>query len=412
MGALMTCLGVPLLFLPKINLLGVSGETAGVRIDDFLLAITLGLLACSYMALRRAIFSYAEAALLLFLFLALLSNIIYGGNPLYPLRLVEYFAFFYIGIHAARWVSLKKVLLAFLYLNAGLIILQYMGFVGAFALGTYSMGTPIGIGSGNWEIGLLLNIVFISLAFGKLCKPSVACIYGLVILGLHLVVGSRTPAATLLIFYGIFILGFFKKNPLVIVIIGFLIGIITTVIYDSLMDMVSESYLFSRMGDISLASLTTVIEKMWATIPPASSFSKYKYAEEIFNAIEGSDLSLIFRLEKVIGAIKYFYDSGPMTWLIGTGPGRYGTAMDSGNVRLFVENGALGFIAFFLILIFSLRKFSARWHLISVFIVSMFTLDTYLAYKIMSMLFFIAGISTGYNVLYVIREKEHPVPAA
>ena len=39
LAALLSLLCLPLLFLPKVNLLRFSGETAGLRIDDLLLSL-------------------------------------------------------------------------------------------------------------------------------------------------------------------------------------------------------------------------------------------------------------------------------------------------------------------------------------------------------------------------------------
>ncbi|HLZ65755.1 MAG TPA: hypothetical protein VKQ29_05960, partial [Aliidongia sp.] len=66
---------------------------------------------------------------------------------------------------------------------------------------------------------------------------------------------------------------------------------------------------------------------------------------------------------------------------------------------LIVENGIIGFALFFYWLSACLRYCPAKWYLIGLFCVSMFTLDTYLAYKIMAFLLFVAGYyASGKNV--------------
>lgn len=392
-GRLSVYLCVPLIFLPKVNLFSVGGENAGLRIDDLFIAIALGLIFASFILLRRSFLSLPEAMLFPFLFLGLLSNVLAGGTPLYVFRVLEYFAFFYVGLNAAKLLNLRTILIAFIAWNATLIPLQYAHILGGFYLGNYEYGQALGIGSGTWEIGLLLNVAWATLAFGHLCSRWTVVLLGTIVFILHFMVGSRAPAATFLLLFVIYSVTLVKRNAGVVLLALPAIGATGIVIFDVISSAAQSSRLVSRLSTLSTTQYFDLANRLWHMTPARSEFVGYEEAHNLAQRFADSDLSLLERAQKAIGALKYYLQSSPLLWIIGTGPGRYGPAVDMGWVRILAETGVAGTGAFLLCLYSSLKQVGAVWALLFIFALSMLTLDTYLSYKVMCLLFFIGGMS-------------------
>jgi hypothetical protein len=394
-GALSVFFGVPLLFLPKINIFNIAGETAGVRIDDLVLASVLGLLMAAFIYLRRAYITGVEATLCIFIISGVLSCALEGGSIIYAFRVLEYFTFFYIGVHAARYFHLQNILLAFIGWNAILIFLQALGVVGAFPLGNYELGAPIGIGSGNWEIGILLNIAWVPLAFGEHRKLMISTVTGLLIFGLHFLIGSRAPAATFVAIFVCFVLWNLRRKVGIILLMLPVIALGIVVFYQIVGTSLASSKLLMRASSLSTTDYQEVLTRLWRITPERGEFISYDEANKVAARFASSDLSLLERAQKSISALKFYFQSSWLAWLIGTGPGRFGVAIDEGYARLLAETGIVGVASFCVFLYKSLEKSAAVWFLLGIFFFSMLTLDAYLSYKIMALLLFIGGITTG-----------------
>ena len=100
-----TC--VLLLFLPKINLITMAGQTAGLRIDDVCLLFAAGIMFLGYARAKRSWLSIEKFFFLFFslsVFSVCINTLLFDGglfefrpNILYVMRFLEYFVFFYIG---------------------------------------------------------------------------------------------------------------------------------------------------------------------------------------------------------------------------------------------------------------------------------------------------------------------------
>lgn len=177
---------LPLLFLPKINLLSFEGrETAGVRGDDLILfGLFILLLAAQWIRsypLNR--FERNLFALTAFAFISYLLNRVFVAEGwlhvnsvfVYAARLLEYFTFFYIGIECARIFSLDAIVRAFFLWNAAWMVLQKLGILGEFGPSGYVANASwrcCGIGSFASETGLLLNLLFCYFLYSDDDKPS------------------------------------------------------------------------------------------------------------------------------------------------------------------------------------------------------------------------------------------------
>ena len=175
---LLLLLSLPLLFRPKINLLRMEGETAGIRVDDGILFLAAGLLFWAHFALNKRMTEIERRISLLTLFavvsfainqvLVMMGLIHVKAKILYALRLFEYFLFFYIGIHASRFFTISQIMKAFLGWNIFLMLMQKFHLIGGITSLGYSgdvVGRVRGIASFPSEMGVLLNILFCFLVF-------------------------------------------------------------------------------------------------------------------------------------------------------------------------------------------------------------------------------------------------------
>jgi hypothetical protein len=411
---IIACFGVPLIFLPKINFISIASQSAGIRIDDIILATISLLLFSAFIYLRRSLISQIEIILIFFLSFGVISYSIVGGSFFYVIRTAEYFIFFYIGINASSYFKLRNIIIAFILLNSVLILLQQTNVIGGFTAsnsGSYvSHVEPVGIGSGTWEIGLLLNISWIMLSFGRLCRPWPAIGFGILIMGFHLLIGSRTPSITGLAVILVFIIWNWREKKSYLLLIYPLFALILFSIFMLFQDWFKDTNLFTRMKSLNSTDYTRLINYIWHSTPARSELIEATHAVATRDQFKDSDFSLIIRAVKNVAAFKYYFQSSWFVILIGTGPGRFGTAMDLGIIRILIENGIAGLVTFFVLIWKSLTVTNAaKWPLIFVFTVSMMTLDTYLSYKVMSFIFFIGGMQLGLqNNQGIIKNEEIP----
>ena len=89
-----------LLFIPKFNLISLGAyEGAGVRVDDIVILLIASLFL--YVVCIKGTLSQIEVYFYLFFLYTLVVHVLnlpYSrGNILYPLRMLEYWMFFYLG---------------------------------------------------------------------------------------------------------------------------------------------------------------------------------------------------------------------------------------------------------------------------------------------------------------------------
>lgn len=413
LSLLLLLICIPLLFLPKINLLRFEGETAGIRIDDGILFLAAGVLFWAHFALNKRMTDIERwiSILTVFALFSFAANrIFYEGDLIhikakifYSVRLFEYFLFFYIGAHASRFFTVSQVLKAFLGWNVLLMILQKLHLVGGVINSGYSddvVGRVQGIASFPSEMGVLLNLLFCFMIYSP--KPwgqSILIIpqpfryfiektylYWMFAIFSVLIIftGNRISIAALLLCF------FFKwkqdikerLSPAAIIgaaVFSVLIFVIMGIA------IINTHSVFQRSAELFSLKNVTLMEKVWDRIN-----LDYDPVGRESVALEGYDASWWMRIHKWCYALKIYF-THPECWLQGVGPGFAMAALDGGWLRILTEYGIIGCMIFwkFFSLIYKKNE-QLKWMLIAI-LINMVFFDVYMAYKPMSLLFFVIG---------------------
>lgn len=414
---------LPLLFLPKLNLWTFSGQTAGIRIDDLILTFMALLCAWMHVAGREHCSSIEKilgAIVLCSLFSIGCSYILYHlniipmrGNPAYGLRLLEYYLFFYIGLWACRFYNIEKILTYFVIWNVFLMLLQKFQLLGSFHMGNYLMVSQrvMGVSSFPTEMGLIFNFIYAYFIFSRqkitfhhLYLPPVIHYFlerfwllgtTLFFGALVLLTGSRAPLAIVLLLFFIRFYQLRKTQKQTLWLLPIVCALCFLFINQS-EGMGKRSHLLA-MNNVKAA------QKVWEKleIKRDADLNEVK-----LDQIKNKDVSLLLRLHKWVFALKtYLYE--PLVWIQGTGPGFAGPALDGGLVRLLVETGLLG-IFLWGIFLYRIGKISLSMsYVVLSFILNMIFVDAHLAYKGMSIFFFIAGSEYAKQNFVISRVEEH-----
>ncbi len=374
-----------LIILPKLNLLSFAGESAGIRIDDLLIAASIPLL---YHLVAKGYVALPRTGILLVFFgwcigCTLINNFVFGrGSILYPIRFMEYATFLIAG--SAAWnggINLARPLAVLVGLNTVVILLQYAGIIGGFSSEGYVASVanrPIGLTGGPWEVSVLIDFAFAwYLCYERRTLPRL--IGFAIAAGLVLITGARMPLLALLVITMAVMILDARRNPLqtpTVIMIGLAIAAVLTFVDNPLTS--RSAGLFSSNNVDSFANALAFRGK-------DTDFDGF--AE--FSEVEDGDASWLMRVIKWSTAISIFL-SDDSSFLIGLGHGIWGPALDGGFLRLITEGGFLALILFYLAWI---RMINTRvmWLCLVVFTINMFMIDVYLSYKIMGMLYFMTG---------------------
>lgn len=423
LSALFVAICIPLLFLPKINLIRFRGETAGLRVDDFILAFFACAVFFALLTVRKKLAKIelwmgviVAFSLLSFSCNQFLFHI--GAVPLrakifYCLRLFEYFLFFYAGLHLFRLLKLRVILGAFLLWNLAIMLAQKFGVLGSILSEGYSENFSdrvTGVASFPSEMGAVLNLLFCALLFedrerfsnsGRVTLGSVfesAKPYLLFLLCAVFIVltGSRIAILALLLAMLFKVWSEVKtgqavKLSMAGICLLLCLGVIPYIV-------AKTEAVFERSVHLFSFNNIKLVAQVWQDVDHI----KDPLCLDVFK--EGPyDMSWWIRLHKWCFALKTYF-THPQCWLQGLGPGFTSAALDGGVVRIITEYGIIGSFIFW-------KFFSALWRqsiqlkwMVIVLIVNMIFFDTYLAYKPMSLLFLAAGYS------YASRAKESLVP--
>lgn len=354
---------LPLLFLPKINLVKLGKETAGLRIDDLVLLCFCVVLGWANIALRKHL-TEIEAwmvALVSFSFLSLLSNhllVTFGILPLnakifYCVRILEYFLFFYVGVYAANFFSCFRIITAFLLWNASLMILQKFGLIGEFSstfgYNAEASARVAGIASFPSEMGALLNMIFCYYLFdtarhvswerfspgmGRFVQHTYVYWLFLIFAVLVIMTGSRVAIVALIVPV------LFKLKDMVarfsirtLILSGLFLIIAACVIAYSINK--TEAIVARSKGLLSWRNIE-LITAVWNTVDLSGSDG------ELTGVAYGDyDMSWWVRIHKWCYALRT-YVHNPICYLQGLGPGFTGMALDGGLLRILVEYGLIG----------------------------------------------------------------------
>jgi hypothetical protein len=403
---------LPLLFLPKINLIGFESETAGLRIDDFILLFMAILMVWAHSLLDKplqkiemwilvltgfALFSY------LCNYLLVSANVLYFHSKIfYALRLLEYFVFFYIGNLVAQNFKTNIVIQLFCLWNFLLMTLQKFNFLGGITFEGYNTDVSKrvqGVASFPSEMGLLANLLFCYLIYApdkssrfiNLFSPPIQFIL------------RKFYIYWMCALFGIFIIFTGNRISILALIICFLAKLKDEINWRSLSSLVLISVLVITTA-AGMTFLMTRTDSVYKRSLDLFTFENVKLIGIVWpeiditeDPVENSlidyanyDLSWWIRIHKWLFIIKT-YLTNPFAYLQGVGPGFAGAALDGGWLRIITEYGALGTLLFwrFFSCIYNINK-QTKWMMIA-FGLNMIFFDAYLAYKTMSFLFFATG---------------------
>ena len=410
---------LPLLFFPKINLITIGQQTAGLRIDDFIL---LGLSIVCFWAnfslekrlsdIEIALFSLVGFSLLS----CIINHLLYAADLLpvkasflYCFRILEYFLFFYIGIFAFRFFRIETIVGAFFLWNLFLMLLQKFQVVGIFSVEGY-IAKPddrmLGVASFGSEIGLLLNFIFCFLIYAKTSveskgihlpiqlKKFFSAIYPyfLLLLFVFLVVlsGARMAIFALFasfLFYLKDIVSWKKPSTYILPLGALTIGVLLMVYA-----LYNASGIVSRSkGLLSFANFN-LISVVWDNIS-----LEYDPIGRESVRMGSYDASWWMRIHKWCYALK-LYCLHPECWLQGIGPGFAMAALDGGFLRILTELGIIGCVLYGRLFYLIANQSTQLYWMMVAFMLNMIFFDVYLAYKPMSLLFLIVGYAYATKV--------------
>ncbi len=392
-GQILGLFGVLLLFLPKLNVLGLQTGAAGLRIDDLLL------LSC-FLLFTSILLYYStfrprkiEVAFLCWLIALLISNAVnvtlYGRSSyLYSLRFIEYFLFFYFGYYFAQKYELRTLAKSILWINGPIMVLQMFHLVGGFASAGYSRypDRPLGLTGGPWEIGVLINFCFAIFLFDGNVNRKAAVQAFLITTPLVLITASRmsmlAQLAIVVAYYrhrGHHVLSVLWKSSIAIAILAVVVWF-------------TPNPLQERSQQLFSVRNLDYLQEMYERTPDNPSLDQFYD----FENQDDSDMSWVMRVSKWSVAIK-LWSRDSTSPMFGLGPGGIGAALDGGWLRIVIETGMLGLITL-LVLARSIGRISPTLRtMLMTIAINMLMVDIYLAYKVMAFLLFTAGYFTFRN---------------
>ncbi len=390
-GECLGYLGIFLILLPKVNLVAIQRKGAGIRLDDILLfGCLLLFVMVMFYALPRSI-SRLEITFSIWILYLLATNafnifVFQRSSPLYSLRFVEYFLFYYMGFHFSRQHRIQSFAKWILWVNTPVILLQEIGVIGGFASAGYApqLARPIGLTGGPWEIGVLINFSFAVLIFSKAKRPWLLFLFTTTLIIMTASRMSMLANVVLVVIY------YFRQNRKSFFSTAIKIGIVLTILGTLLV--VIPNSLEKRSENLFTMENLEHLKQVYRETPddpPLDSFNDLEITDQ------NSDMSWLMRIGKWTKAVKLWTRSAA-TILIGVGPGSFGVALDGGWLRVLTESGILGLIVM-LIFARQLWKISPVVRSVLVAIaINMLMIDIYISYKVMASLFFIAGaLSSG-----------------
>lgn len=403
--------GIPLLFLPKVNIISFSDETAGIRLDDLILLGSSLIFLWAHVAIQKrlsAVEVWTLAVTLISLFAFLMNRLLVMGGFLhvdakifYVFRLLEYFIFFYVGTLAVQFFRLKTLVLAIFSWNVLLMVLQRLSIIGVFSVDGYMMAGDrlYGVSSFGAEAGLLLNFIYCFLVFDEEARNLLIAPFPKVLRPFF----RQCLTYVLFIVFGILIAQTGARIALVALLVSFVMRVLTEINWKA------PSTLFLPFL-VAFGCLALIVAFLWdnrAVVERSIgllSMKNFSIIGQVWESISitqspignetsyggGYDVSWWMRIHKWCYALKIYY-LNPECYLQGIGPGFGFAGLDGGWVRILTETGLLGLGAY-LMLFRSLSRLSLSVKaMMWAFYINMIFFDAFLAYKPMSFLFLIAG---------------------
>ena len=407
---------------PKINIISVSGSTAGIRIEDLLIAIFVVLYIVSNtkngkIKIRSKKTYNIFKIFAIYIFICIISSVwgIYKGwiRPvlalLFLIRKIEYFCMIFVGYD--YWLRTKdenkinKIMDWCVLFHFIISLLQLAGVIGSFnkgeMLSKLTQGRVSSTFNGAYEFSGFL-LLFLPFYLYKLInlKENVLknLIYVLITLFCIYISESRTSLAIAFIIILLILLKVASKNTKKIL-VRFLLS--TSIIVLIIVAFNWNKIDLKRFDTVNIKGVKNVFIISWKN----KNFERYnKYGNWFGNVkysgteIEkaGMDPSLYTRVSHWMQMI----DGWLKTPIIGLGVSISESAADGNYVRILAESGILGLIAWIYLLL-SIRKNINKtqnpeilYSLLSI-ILGALLIDIFEASKIMMTFWFMIGLSCG-----------------
>jgi hypothetical protein len=391
LNGLIVIVGTCLLFSVKVNLFSVPGQTAGLRLDDALLAGIGLLLSAVFLVSGRVVFRPLEVKAALVLFVFVISNFFNAflfsrSNLLYSARFAEYFLFFYIGYYFARSHSLKRVTKWLLGANATVMVLQLLGLVGGYASEEYiaagNFERVVGLTGGPWEVGTIINFslaILLTRSRGRSFAVRNLILF-LLTFALVLLTGARMGVVAHICIYAVFLIHRAQRPIRVVAAAGGFSVLFVLSIFSI------PNPVQARSVNLFSSDNMKAFGDAYRHVTPSREVSAIPWNDGRSTAPdeEGSmDASWAIRLVKWTYMLKLWVMT-PFAWLIGLGPGVSGPALDGAWLRLLVETGIVGVLTFANFLLSIARLNEVAEGLVIALVINMLMTDTHIAYKAMS----------------------------
>lgn len=390
------------LVIPKVNLIQISGQTSGIRLDDIFV-----MLSTPYLLMQIGRCGPALRGLrvyLAFIILALVSGLIHiEANGwkllLYPARLIEYLVFILAGALCADRKMLIMVCLAIIFLNTGAAIGQVFFDLGGFPYSRYVSeveGRAIGLGAGPWEMAAIVNLsmAYLYYAWGSKGQKPVLflLVYLVALVGLILTesrVGLMVSTFTVSLFVFQLDMTWVKRLLALLAVAVVSVAVFLSIpnsLAERSKDLVDSGNL-DQTVQIGAAKIGSAKIGAAKTCGPSNAGGELNF--QVIN--DGAhDPSWGVRAKKWATAACIFLND-PQNIPLGVGPGYFGPALDGGFVRVLVEHGALGILVLLLSLAGLDPAFRNYRVIAMVFAAHMVFIDIYLSYKFTSLLLFLLG---------------------
>jgi len=287
----------------------------------------------------------------------------------------------------------ESILKIFVILNCAVAILQFVGVVGGFTSTGYESdaGRPFGLSANHpAEMAAMLNLLFAALVFSE--KPIKFWRWSFIVGFFVFLTGSRSSVVAHCLLMLVYIYKHSKSKVNFVLtttcIAGVLIAIVAAV----------PNAVTSRSADLFTIQNVDMIRDAYNSIPVDRQFSDVSEGGAQEDSPEGVDLSWFQRGYKCALVTKTMLAQSWTIWILGVGPGGIGIALDGGWLRLIVETGIVGTMAFLFFLARISQLSTACSMAVLALALNMCMIDSHLAYKVMAFLFLLTGIQVQRNL--------------
>lgn len=413
---LINLLIVCIALFPKINIISIGTSSAGIRVEDFLLALICALMFIfsKYNKLNKKVDkNFLQVRKLFYLYFVLsIFSTVYGiakgyvspiVSTLFVIRKLEYFFMLYIGYYYG--MESTKINMKFLDLTVIfhflMCILQQVGLIGSFNRGemltTLTQGRVSSTFNGAYELSAFL-LLLLPYYLKKIIEPGKgkvkSIIYICLITFCILLSMSRTSLIIELVIIGLMLYkyGVLKNRKLVQNVFIIFLALILP-----LFSIIVPKIDFSRFENLNLRKTIYIFQYTWKYknfnkyILTGSWYGNSIYTLNQFDAM-GYDGSLYQRVSHWMQLI----DGWATSPLIGVGVSVSGNSADGNYIKILVETGIIGLVVWCILLkkIYIILRKEKNWifySYISVLLGSLF-IDLFDSSKVIMTLWFLIGI--------------------